>query len=194
MVANPNPAAGGAHVPLARSFVLSSKKGREAITVPAVENGGWRFAVRAGGIGPDELAQAKGGTRASRGADLTCLLTVVPIPAAHIKAEGMAGRMGPRSMAAVAEGRHGRAYLEPTAEMEEIARQAEPAWRPDGKRPDKALGFRIQLYGRQDFTDLFMPRQLVALTTFSELVREARCPGGGMGARCLAVPGGAGGG
>ena len=44
-VASPNPASDGAHVPLASSFVLSSKKGREAIVVPVVENGGYRFTV-----------------------------------------------------------------------------------------------------------------------------------------------------
>ena len=44
-VASPNPASDGAHVPLANSFVLSSKKGREAIVVPVVENGGYRFTV-----------------------------------------------------------------------------------------------------------------------------------------------------
>ena len=60
-VASPNPAVGGAHVPLASSFVLSSKKGKEAIVVPVVENGGYRFAVKTKGVGPDELAKARGG-------------------------------------------------------------------------------------------------------------------------------------
>ena len=42
----------GAHVPLASSFVLSSKKGKEAIVVPVVdrENGAYRFTVKTGGI------------------------------------------------------------------------------------------------------------------------------------------------
>ena len=52
--ASPNPAAGGAHVPLVSSFVLSSKKGKEAVVVPSVENGGWRFAVKTDGVSPDE--------------------------------------------------------------------------------------------------------------------------------------------
>ena len=172
-VASPDPAARGAHVPLVSSFVLSSKKGKEAIAVPVVENGGYRFAVKAEGVGPDELARAKAGTKFSRGANFACLLSEAPVSAAHIKAEGMAGRMGARLMAVVAEGRRGRVYLEPTAEMEEIARRAEPAWWPDGKLPDKALGFNIQLYGMRDYADLFTLRQLAALTTFSDLVSEA---------------------
>ena len=173
-VASPNPAARGAHVPLVRSFVLSSKKGREAIVVPVVENGGYRFAVKAEGIGPDELARAKAGTKASRGANFTCLLSGAPIPAAHIKAEGMAGRMGARLMAVVAEGKRGRVYLAPTAEMEEIAQQAEPAWRPEQELSDDPRNIWCIPYGLSTFAALFTPRQLAALTTFSDLVSEAR--------------------
>ena len=40
--------------------------------------------------------------------------------------------------------------------------------------PAKALGFRVQEYGMIKWRDLFTPRQLVALTTFSDLVTEAR--------------------
>ena len=37
-----------------------------------------------------------------------------PIPGDHIKAEGMAGRIGARLMAVVAQGKGGRVYVEPT--------------------------------------------------------------------------------
>ena len=173
-VASPDPAARGAHVPLVSSFVLSSKKGREAVAVPVVENGGYRFAVKAEGVGPDELARAKAGTKVSRGANFTCLLSEAPVSAAHIKAEGMAGRMGARLMAVVAEGKRGRVYLEPTTEMEEAARRAEPAWRPEQELPDDPRNIWCIPYGMTTFADLFTPRQLAALTTFSDLVAEAR--------------------
>ena len=173
-VASPNPAARGAHVPLASSFVLSSKKGKEAIVVPVVENGGYRFAVKTEDIGPDELAQAKAGTKASRGANFVCLLSGAPVPGDHIKAEGMAGRMGARLMAVVARGKRGRIYLDPTAEMEEIARQAEPVWRPEQELSDDPRNIWCIPYGLSTFADLFTPRQLTALTTFSDLVSEAR--------------------
>ena len=173
-VASPNPAAAGAHVPLASSFVLSSKKGREAVVVPAVENGGWRFAVKTGDVSPDELARARKGTKAARGANFTCLLSGAPIPAAHIKAEGMAGRMGARLMAVVAEGKRKRIYLEPTAEMEETAQRAEPEWRPEQELPDNSRWFSPPDYGMTTYVDLFTPRQLAALATFSNLVSEAR--------------------
>ncbi len=167
-VASPDPRMRGAHVPLVRSFVLSSKPGKRAWVEPVIDPSGraWRFTVRSGSGTPPE------GTIGRRGG--RCLLTGAPMPFDHIRSEGRAGRMGQRLMAVVAEGKRGRVYIEPMAEMEEIARQAEPAWRPDGKLPDKALGFRIQQYGMHDYADLFTPRQLAALTTFSELVGEAR--------------------
>ena len=167
-VASPDPAARGAHVPLVRSFVLSSKKGRWAWVEPVVDPSGraWRFTVRSGSGTPLEGTVDRRGGR--------CLLTGAPMPFDHIRSEGKAGRMSARLMAVVAEGKRGRVYPDPTAEMEEAARQAESAWRPDGKLPDKALSFRVQQYGLRDYADLFTPRQLAALTTFSDLVAEAR--------------------
>ena len=77
-------------------------------------------------------------------------------------------------MAIVAEGARGRVYLAPTAEMEAIAAKAEPTWKPDVEFFQQALGFRVGNYGMTKWSDLFTPRQLVALTTFSDLVAEAR--------------------
>ena len=167
-VASPNPAAAGAHVPLARSFVLSSKKGRETWVEPVIDPSGraWRFTVRTGSGTPPEGTVGRRGGR--------CLLTGAPMAFGYIRSEGRAGRMGARLMAVVAEGKRGRVYLGPTEDMETVARSATPAWRPDGNLPDKALGFRIQQYGMRDYADLFTRRQLAALTTFSDLVSEAR--------------------
>ena len=41
--------------------------------------------------------------------------------------------MGARLMAIVAEGERGRVYLAPTPEMEAIALQAKPKWKPDAE-------------------------------------------------------------
>ncbi|MFO0888326.1 MAG: hypothetical protein U0790_04165 [Isosphaeraceae bacterium] len=49
-----------------------------------------------------------------------------------------------------------------------------PAWKPDVEFFQDALGFRVGNYGMTRWSDLFTPRQLVALTTFSDLVGEAR--------------------
>ena len=174
-VVSPDPMVRGAHVPLVSTFILSSKKGREVIAVPIVDgDGGYRFSVRSGGIGADELANAKSGTKAARGANFTCVVSGTPIPGDHIKAEGMAGRMGTRLMAVVAEGHRSRVYLPPMEEMEAVARSAEPMWAPEESLPDDPRNFWTVSYGLNSFADLFTDRQLVALTTFSDLVSEAR--------------------
>ena len=80
--------------------------------------------------------------------------------------------MGARLMAIVAEGARGRVYLAPTSEHEAAARSARPTWRPDSEINHNPRDIRTQLYGLTTYGDLFTPRQLVALTTFSDLVGE----------------------
>ena len=175
-VASPDPMTHRAHVPLASSYVLSSKKGREVIVVPAVnrDDDSYRFTVKASGFGTEEYATAKSGTKSARGANFTCLVSGAPISGDHIKAEGMSGRMGTRLMAVVAEGKRGRVYLDPTEAMEQVARTAKPGWRPEGGVPERLTGGTCYGYGLTSWGHLFTDRQLVALTTFSDLVSEAR--------------------
>ena len=96
------------------------------------------------------------------------------MPFEYLRAEAKGGRMGGRLMAIVAKGERARVYLSPTREMEAIAPSAKPTDVPESDLPAKALGFRVQEYGMTRWRDLFTPRQLVALTTFSDLVQEAR--------------------
>ena len=175
-VASPDPKMRGAHVPLASSFVLSSKKGREVIVRPVVnrDEGSYRFTVKASGIGVDELARAKSGTTVGKRKAFQCLISEAPVPYDHIRMEGKAGRMGARLMAVVAEGNRGRVYLEPAEEMEAVSQVVEPTWRPESELPDNPRDFKTPNYGMSSFADLFTDRQLVALTTFSDLVSEAR--------------------
>ena len=208
-VKSPNPAFAQVDVPLASTFMLSTKKGKEAWVEPVIEAGGYRFTVKTGAPGarvPEAGASEAGipeagvpgngvpeteadipkdgasgnagvspaqGTKLGRGANFRCLMSDAPIPGDYIKAEGRAGRMGARLMAIVAEGDRSRVYLPPTPEQEEVARKVAPEWRPDVEFFQQALGFRIGNYGMTKWSDLFTPRQLVALTTFSDLVQEA---------------------
>ena len=68
----------------------------------------------------------------------------------------------------------GRVYLSPTVEAEAVALNAQPTWRPSGDVPARLTGGTCVPYGLKEWGDLFTPRQLVALTTFSDLVGEAR--------------------
>ena len=241
-VKSPNPAFAHVDVPLASTFMLSTKKGKEAWVEPVVEGDGYRFTVKDGAPGSagvrgrnarsatDRRSGAEGppdpenagvpedgnpgndvsrgdtgvpppsssfprkresmlsgngvsredtgippaqGTKLGRGAHFRCLMSDAPIPGDYIKAEGKAGRMGARLMAIVAEGDRGRVYLPPTPEQEAAARKAAPEWKPDVEFFQQALGFRVGNYGMTKWSDLFTPRQLVALTTFSDLVAEA---------------------
>lgn len=169
-VKSPNPAFSHAEVPLASTFVVSSKAGKEVYVEPLVDGDAYRFKIKLGA--PNEAAVA--GTKApGRGANFQCVLSGAPISGDYIKSEGQARRMGARLMAIVAEGARGRVYLSPTDEHEEAARLAQPVWRPSGEVPARLTGGTCVPYGLREWGDLFTPRQLVALTTFSDLVSPA---------------------
>jgi putative DNA methylase len=172
-VPSPDPAAQGAPVPLMSTFWLSSKKGSEAWLEPVVDRATrtWRFRVRTGA--PPDREAVKAGTKTGR-AMFRCLLTGGPIHDDYIKEEGKAGRMDARLVAIVADAGRGRVYLPATEEHEAIARKAEPAWRPDGRMPDNPRWFSPPLFGLETFADLFTPRQLTAMVTLSDLVRQVR--------------------
>ena len=170
-VRSPNPAFADVPVPLASTFMLSTRKGGEAYVEPIVEAGGYRFVVRSGR--PKDRAAADAGTKLGRGANFRCIMSGAPMDGEHIKAEGQAGRMGARLMAAVLDGGRGRVYVSPTEAMERVAASAAPEWRPDTPLPDDPRNFWTVQYGLASYGDLFTDRQLVALNTLSELLAEA---------------------
>jgi putative DNA methylase len=169
-VKSPNPAFSNVDVPLASTFMLCTKVGKEAYVEPVIENGGYRFTVRIGK--PRNADVAKNGTKVTRGANFRCLMSETAIPPDFIYREANAGRMGARLMAVVAEGGRGRLYLPPTPEMEALATQATPEWKPEVTMPDNPRWFSPPLYGLKTYGELFTPRQLVTLTTFCRLVEE----------------------
>jgi len=169
-VKSPNPAFSHAEVPLVSTFILSTKVGKESYVEPVVDGDSYRFTVKVG----TPQQSAKDGTKAAgRGANFSCLLSQTPISGDYIKAEGKAGRMGARLMAIVAEGQRGRVYIAPTIEHEVASAEANPEWKPAGDIPTRMTGGNCTPYGMTTWGDLFTPRQLLALTTFSDLVHEA---------------------
>jgi len=190
----PNPAC-GCQMPLVNKFSLSTKKGKEAWVEPIVGDfnhkgteGDFnhkgtedtkeddfgvsgvppkiRFEVKTGkGTAPDGTVNRKGAV---------CIACNTPVLLDHIRSEGKAGRMDAQLMAIVAEGQGGRVYLSPDEEQEYIAKKAQPEWKPETELICKSGVINAPLYGMTKHADLFTPRQLVALTTFSDLVSEAR--------------------
>jgi putative DNA methylase len=77
-------------------------------------------------------------------------------------------------MAIVAEGQRGSTYLSADKEHVNRANEAKPSWMPNADLPHNPRDFKTPNYGMTTFADLFTSRQLVALTTFSNLVSEAR--------------------
>ncbi|MFZ1446668.1 MAG: DUF1156 domain-containing protein, partial [Candidatus Dechloromonas phosphoritropha] len=170
-VKSPNPAFAAVDVPLASTFMLSTKAGKEAYVEPVIEGGGYRFTVKVGK--PKDAEGAKLGTSAGKRSGFLCLMSGAPMTYGYIRDEGSAGRMGAKLMAIVAEGTRGRVYLAPTSEHEAAALKAQPEWKPDTPLHGKCR-VNVSNYGFDTYGDLFTPRQLVALTTFSDLVAEAR--------------------
>jgi len=176
-VASPNPAARGAHVPLVSSFMLSTKKGKKAwvevVRDPAAPDG-WRFVVKTGALTAEEEKKLKEGTIGRSGGG-KCVLTNAPMPFTYIREKGKTEGLGVRLMAIVAEGQRGRAYLSPVSQHEATALIEKPdVPKLQMELPDNPRDFKTPNYGLGRWSDLFTPRQLVALTTFSDLVSDAR--------------------
>lgn len=169
-VKSPNPAFAQVDVPLASTFVLSTKLGKEAYVEPVISGQEYSFAVRSGN--PSNQEATKLGTSAGKRAAFRCLMSSSPIPYEYIRSEGQAGRLGSRLMAIVAEGDRGRVYLNPTHEHQLIAETAEPTWQPDCEMPKKHRNFQGPGYGLNNLRDLFSPRQMTALSTFSDLLSD----------------------
>ena len=131
------PSSSNFDVPLASTFSLSSREGKQAYVQPIVDGASYRFTVRLG-VADEDI---ENGTKLARGANFRCVLSGSPIEPKHIYAEARAGRMGARLMAIVAEGTRGRVYLPPTSEHEAAAVQAPPEWRPDVQILITRVGF-----------------------------------------------------
>jgi putative DNA methylase len=184
-VASPNPVARGRHVPLVSSFMLSTKKGKEARVEPLLDDSdssGWRFDVRTGSPTKEQLEVARLGTRAGRAQDFVCLLTRVPIARTYVQSEGKAGRLGQRLMAIVCTAPSGKAYVAPSPVHQSVSESANTDPRVaearstflSGAIPDRAgiTGGVCSAYGLNTWGHLFTGRQLVSMLTFSDLVAD----------------------
>jgi len=170
-VASPNPAAQGRHVPLLSTFWLANKKGGEAWLEPRVDRTSlsYRFDVRTGM--PEDRATISAGTKLGKGG-FRCLLTGDPLPFSYIRSEGQQGRLGQVMVAMVADRSPGRGYLAVTPEHVDVANVHLPDGVPDTYLPEQALGFRVQAYGIRQHWQMFSARQLTAMVTFSDLIRD----------------------
>ena len=159
----PNPAC-GCEMPLASSFELSKKRNAEVSVQPIVENGQVHYTVKDG-------KAVFNGTVARSGA--RCLFCGTPVGFEYIRSEGQKGRIGSQLMAVAAKGESGRVYISPTEEQRQYVSVQKPLLYPSGALHGKSC-VNVGLYGLNETADLFTNRQLVALTTFCELISDTR--------------------
>ncbi|WP_231471373.1 DUF1156 domain-containing protein, partial [Thioalkalivibrio sp. HK1] len=166
-VKSPNPALSDVDVPLASNFMLSTAIGKEAYIKPMIEGDRYRFTVKIGK--PIDMESKKAGTKIGR-AKFRCLISGVPIESEYIRGEFKAKRSGMKLMAIVVDGNPGRIYLDPIQMHEKAAFEAKPKWQPEEEMGSKFSDLRG--YGISCWNELFTSRQLLALTTFSDLIGE----------------------
>ncbi|NDR55353.1 DUF1156 domain-containing protein [Aliiruegeria sabulilitoris] len=174
-VPSPDPAFSDVQVPIASSFLLSSKKGRETWIEPLVDKAAKTISYRIKHGGTKEaLAKAKDGTKSGRGANFRCLLSDSAITPKHITSSGMRGAMGQTLIAIVASGPRGRVFVEPNEHHANAAFAERPEWKPELKQAKNPRWFSPPAYGMETFGDLFTDRQLITLTALGDLLIDAQ--------------------
>lgn len=161
----PNPAC-GARMPMIRSFALSIKAGSKAWLEPVIDHSHKtvRFEVKTGSGVPRQGTKQRGRSE--------CLFCGNAISDASLREQAKSRGIGSLPMAVVVEGRRGRIYIPTNGDEFELPPSDTP-WL-DQPLPDNARWFSPPGYGLPTFKDLFTPRQLATLTTFTDLVLEVR--------------------
>ena len=124
-----------------------------------------------------------GGTMSGSGVTCPCCGTIMKME--DVRLEGLAGRLGSVMTTVVVDGQHGKEYRLPIEDEIRLAAEAEqeishvfagiPYGLPEEPLPTKeTLGFRVPLYGFDQWYKLFTPRQLLALGTFVKHTRTVR--------------------
>jgi putative DNA methylase len=163
----PNPAC-GAEMLLTSKWTLSTRKGRQVWVEPIVEPGALelRLELRTGdGPVPGKTVDRSG---------VRCIACGTHQPLEYVRSQGRDGKMGTRLLATVAVGKRGRVYVAPDADQMTAATAAPVARGLDSPLADNPRYMAPPLYGMTLHRDLYSDRQLAALTTFSDLVADAR--------------------
>lgn len=161
----PNPAC-GCEMPLVRSFILSSKKKPNFYSRPVIER-----TTNGNKITGYEVLQGNAeikGTVNRNGA--VCVCCSEPVKLDYVRNEGRNDRIRYELIGIVVDTGKGRGFATPTLEQCAIANECISDWKPDTDLPEKALGFRVQIYGMNKHYKLFTNRQLFGLSTFQKII------------------------
>lgn len=159
-----NPAC-GLQMPLMKTFQLSKKRGNEHWVKPVIDREtntiSWVVQTNDEGV-PRPTVNRTGAYCCGCG-------TAVKLP--YVREQSKAGKMGEVMTAIVAEGNGKKLFLAPSDEHIQVAGSNSPKWRPRQAIMNtpkvSSLG-----YGMTHWHQLFTKRQLIVLTTFSDLLSE----------------------
>ncbi len=173
-IPSPDPAFQNTHVPLVSTFMLSSKKGKEILIKPNVDkiNKSLEFLVSYNN-NTEEINNAKLGTKLGRGANFKCLFSNSIITPEYVRKMSNNKALKYKLLCIIAEGKNGRVYQRADEHHEKIALTATPSWVPDipmnKKSKDLVSG---RGYGFDKWYEIFTNRQLLALTTISDVIND----------------------
>lgn len=165
----PNPAC-NCKIPLGSSFVLNNSKASQYWAEPLVNGGQLRFQIHEGPC-PDGKESNKIG---SNGARFRCPVCGGITTEEYIKRNGAAHAIGTEMMAVVTNSGGKKCFFSPDERQKSAADVAPLGDIPRGTIPVNAHWFSPPSYGITEYADLFTPRQLAMLSTFSDLVQEAQ--------------------
>ena len=162
----PNPAC-GMPMPLLRSFQIYARNHGQRWVMPVVDlkERSLSFTVQETSRGVPDVRGID-----ARNERAYCITCQAAVSLDYVREQGRSGRMRSIMLAVVANGGSGRVFLSPDEEQVRAATCDVPSGSPTGELPGQALGFRVQAYGFRRWSQLFTNRQLVALTTLSEVL------------------------
>jgi len=160
----PNPTC-GAITPLVKEWRLSIRSG--AHVRPKIDHVGKtiNFSVHFDGTPPEPAFRGRKGGH--------CLVCLTPIDYDWVRKQGAAGKISSRLMAIAAGDGYAWTFHQPTDEQEKIALAARASeWQPRGLVPHGSIPRNVQPYGMETWASLYTPRQMLALTTLHNVVKE----------------------
>ncbi|HNM26340.1 MAG TPA: hypothetical protein PKL15_12955, partial [Saprospiraceae bacterium] len=154
-----------AEVPLLKGFYLCDKPDKKVHLKPVIEGKMIRFEVRNGAF------EIEGWNH--RG-NLKCPICGSITDVKQIKAQNISRGLGEKLLAVIEEGSNGKDYRLPHQEELVLLNTIPPQARPNEKMQRNSAGGDTFSWGVNEWGQLFTPRQLLALHTLVEKLRELK--------------------
>ena len=165
----PNPAC-GVSMPLMGSFTLSKGEGSGQYLKPVIDRDrkSITFDIQnhTGGVPTRGTANRSGAT---------CVSCNQAMKLDYIRQQSRDGNLGKQMTAVIAKNDDRRVYLSPSERHIEIEKSVKADWRPSTSLPSRQTkAISLQSYGMEEWHEVFTERQLLTLSTFTNLISEIR--------------------